>query len=92
VGVGAVRVEELHPARLGADRPELLAGPEGLVDDGAVVDPLELGANEGTALAGLDVLELDDAEDLAVDVDVGAVLELVGRYQVNLPFAVAQED
>jgi hypothetical protein len=27
------------------------------------------------------VLELDDAEDRAVDLDVGAVLELVGRNQ-----------
>jgi hypothetical protein len=30
------------------------------------------------ALAGLDVLELDDLEDLAVDLDVRPVLELVG--------------
>ena len=32
VRVGAVRVEELHLARLGADRAELLARPERAVD------------------------------------------------------------
>src|SRR3712207_7713819 len=50
VGVAAVRVQELHPARLGANRPELLAGPEGAVDHGAVVDPLELGDRKSTRL------------------------------------------
>ena len=79
-GVARV-VEELHLAGLGPDRPELLAGLEGLVDHGAVIDPLELRAHEGAALAGLDVLELDDPEDRAVDLDVGAVLELVRRNQ-----------
>ena len=76
-GVAGV-VEVLHLARLGAHRAELLAGPEGLVDHRAVLDPAQLGAHEGAALARLDVLELDDLEDLAVDLDVGAVLELVG--------------
>src|SRR5215208_221361 len=77
---GLVRVvEELHLAVLGAYGPELLTGLEGLVDHGAVIDALQLRANEGAALTGLDVLELDDAEDPAVDLDVGAVLELVRR-------------
>jgi hypothetical protein len=78
VGVGAVRVEELHLPGLGADRPELLARPEGLVEHRAIRHPLQLRAHERAALAGLDVLELDDLEDGAVDLDVGAVLELVG--------------
>jgi hypothetical protein len=56
----------------------LLAGPEGLVDDAARLQRLQLGADERTALAGLDVLEVDDAVDGAVDLDVHAVLELVG--------------
>ena len=81
--VGAVRVEEGHLARLGADRAELLAGAEGAVDHGAVVGALELGANERPALAGLDVLELDDLEDRPVHLDVGAVLELVGPDHVR---------
>src|SRR5918999_2000764 len=80
VRVRAVGVEELHAPRLGADRAELLAGPEGAVDHGAVLDPLELCADERAALARLHVLELEDAEDGAVDLDVHAVLELVGRY------------
>ena len=71
-------VEELHLARLGAHRAELLAGAEGAVDHGAVGRAPQLRAHERPALAGLDVLELDDLEDDAVDVDVVAVLELVG--------------
>jgi hypothetical protein len=78
VRVGAVGVEELHLARLGAHGAELLAGAEGLVDDVAVRGPAQLRAHERPALAGLDVLELDDLEDRAVDLDVVAVLELVG--------------
>jgi hypothetical protein len=78
VRVGAVLVEELHLARLGADGPELLAGAERLVDRSAVGRALELGAHERRALARLDVLEVDDLVDRALDVDVGAVLELVG--------------
>src|SRR4029077_11351152 len=83
VGVHEVRVltigvEELHPAHLGADRAELLAGPEGLVDDVAVRGAAQLGADEGGTLAGVDVLELEDLVDDAVDLDVIAVLELIG--------------
>jgi hypothetical protein len=59
------------------DRAELLAGAEGLVDDVAVACAAQLRADEGAALAGLDVLELEDLEDRAVDLDVVAVLELV---------------
>jgi hypothetical protein len=61
------------------DAGELLAGAEGLVDDGARADVLHLRAHEGSALAGLHVLELDDAPDVAVDLDVHAVAELVRR-------------
>src|SRR6201999_2830764 len=57
---------------------EVLAGAEGFVDHGAVLEPPQLGPHEGAALARLDVLELDDLPDLAVDLDVRAVLELVG--------------
>jgi hypothetical protein len=59
------------------DAVELLARTEGLVDDGAGVERLQLRAHERPALAGLDVLELDDPPRLAVDLDVHAVLELV---------------
>ena len=42
-------------------------------------DVLQLGAHERRALAGLDVLELDDGPQLAVEVEDQAVLEVVGR-------------
>ena len=65
-------------AHLGAHRAELLAGAERAVDHGAVARAAQLRAHERAALAGLDVLELDDLEDGALDVDVVAVAELVG--------------
>jgi hypothetical protein len=61
------------------DRPELLPRPERLVLHRAIVDLAQLGPNERAALARLDVLELEDLEDGPVDLDVAAVLELVGR-------------
>ena len=70
-------VEVLHPLRLGAHRPELLAGAEGLVLDRAVVGAAQLRAHEGAALARLHVLELHDLVDRPVDLDMGPVLELV---------------
>jgi hypothetical protein len=39
-------------------------------------DVLQLRAHERAALAGLDVLELDDAPELAVDVEDDAVLDV----------------
>src|SRR6185503_8102897 len=52
-------------------------GAEGTVDHVAVSRTAKLGANERPTLARLDVLELDDLEDGAFDLDVIAVLELV---------------
>src|SRR3954447_21269828 len=75
--VGAVAVEELHLARLGPHRAELLPGAERAVDHGAVARPPQLRAHEGAALARLDVLELADLEDRPLDFDVVAVLELI---------------
>ena len=83
--VGAVGVEELHLARLGAHGPELLAGAERAVDDVAVAGAPQLRPHERPALAGLDVLELNDLEDRSLDVDVVAVLELVGADHRNHP-------
>ena len=70
-------VEVLDALHLGVDARELLAGAERLVDDGARAEVLELRAHEGAALARLHVLELDDAPDIAVHLDVHAVPELV---------------
>ena len=79
----AVVVEVLHVLRLGVDARELLAGAERAVDDGAGVGVLHLRAHERAALARLHVLELDDAPDAAVELDVHAVLELVRRDGVR---------
>ena len=73
----AVGVQELHLARLRAHGAELLARAERPVDHVAVGGPAQLRAHERAALAGLDVLELEDLEDGAVDLDVVAVLELI---------------
>ena len=56
----------------------LLFHASGPVDDIPVAGAAQLGAHERPALAGLDVLELEDLEDRAVDLDVVPVLELVG--------------
>jgi hypothetical protein len=79
VEVVAVPVEELHRPALGGDALDLLARAERLVDHGAAGQVLELGADECAALARLDVLEADDAHQLAVDVQHVAVLQVVGR-------------
>src|SRR6478736_10356188 len=86
VGVGvhedevrAVLVQVLHRALVDVARLDLDAGVEGLVDDLARQDVLELGAHERGALARLDVLELDDGPQLALEVEDQAVLQVVRR-------------
>ena len=74
--VGA-RVLEALDARCA--RAALEARSERLVDHRAAGQVLELGADECAALARLDVLEADDAHQLAVDVQDVAVLQVVGR-------------
>ena len=49
---------------------------------------LELGPHEGRALAGLDVLELHDGPQLALEVEDQAVLEVVGRCHAEVTFVV----
>jgi hypothetical protein len=70
-------VQVLNVLRLGVHALELLARPEGAVDDRAAGQVLQLRTHECPALAGLDVLEPHDPPDVAVDLDVHAVLELV---------------
>jgi hypothetical protein len=82
----AVLVQVLHRPLVDIARLDLGAGVERAVDDLAREDVLELGAHEGAALAGLDVLELDDGPELAVEVEHEAVLEVVrGRHGWSLP-------
>ena len=77
VRLGAVVVQELDVLDLRVHAGELLARAERAVDDGAGLERLQLRAHERTSLAGLHVLELDDAPDGAVDLDVHPVAELV---------------
>ena len=62
----AVVVAVLHAAALDERFLELRGGVEAGLDDSAGDDVLHLRAHERRALAGLDVLELDDLHDLAV--------------------------
>src|SRR3972149_10321771 len=55
---------------------------EGVVDAASLPHVLELGAHEGAALAGLDVLEVDDAVRLPVELDLQPLLEL-GRGHLH---------
>ena len=73
----AVVVEELDVLRLRVHAGELLAGAEGVVDHGAGLEILELGAHEGATLARLHVLEVDDPPHRTAVLDVHPGLELV---------------
>jgi len=64
--VSVVLVQELHVLLVVLDQFHLLAGPERVVDDLAEPHVLELRAYERAALAGLDVLEVDDGVGLPV--------------------------
>src|SRR5439155_17235249 len=87
-------VEVLHVLDLGVDARELLARAEGAVDDRARVEVLHARPHERAALAGLDVLELHDSPDAAVQLDVHAVAELVGaddlRHQLTVMSSFAK--
>jgi hypothetical protein len=78
-------VEVLDALRLGVHPRELLSGSERLVDDRTRVEVLQLRTNERATLPRLHVLELDDAPDVAVQLDVHAVLELVGADGLGHP-------
>src|SRR5690606_6309028 len=62
--VVALAVEVLHLPLVDAGHLDLGAGVEGLVDRLAGQDVLQLGSDERAALAGLDVLELQDGPQL----------------------------
>jgi len=73
---GAVQV--LHGRLLHPHLGDRLAGTEGALDHRAGLDVLELGADEGPALAGLDVLELDHVVELALQLHGHAVADVCG--------------
>ena len=66
--VGAVVVEVLHVPLLDEGPLHLLAGPQRALEHGAGAHVLQLGAHEGMALAGLDVLEVHQREQSVVEV------------------------
>src|SRR5919112_3436778 len=78
----AVLVQVLHVALVDVRGLDLGAGVERLVDDLAGQHRLELGADEGGSLAGLDVLELHHGPELALQVQHHAVLQVVRRCHV----------
>src|SRR5215210_4454758 len=82
-----VPVEVRHRPRFGSHVLELLPSTEGLLDHGPAVDVPEACPHERTALARLDVLEIQYGEPLAIDPNGRAVPELVGGYHARkLPF------
>jgi hypothetical protein len=74
--VAAVVVKVRHVASVDGGSLDLDAGVEGLVDDLARQHVLQLGSHESGALARLDVLELDNRPQLALDLQDQAVLEI----------------
>src|ERR1700730_8529316 len=76
--VVALAVEVLHLAPVHAGLLDAHPGVEGPVDDLARHHVLQLGAHERAALAWLDVLEVHDIPELAVEVEGHAVLEIIG--------------
>jgi hypothetical protein len=74
----AVGVQVLHRPLVDGRGLHLGTRVEGLVHDLAGENVLQGGAHERTALTRLDVLELHDGPQLAVEVEHQAVLEVVG--------------
>ena len=74
----AVAVEELHVLAVEDGLLDADTRIEGAVDDGARAHVANLGTDERAALARLDVLELDDLEQDAVQFEGDPVLQVVG--------------
>src|SRR5204862_7668811 len=70
-------VEVLDDLSSGRDASVLLACAKGIVNHGPAPLRLVLRADERPALARFDVLEPDDPPDVAVELDVHPILELV---------------
>ena len=88
--VVAVVVQVLHVLALDDRLLDLDPGVERLVDHGAGPHVADLRADERAALARLDVLELDDLEQVVVELERDAVLQVVhgdlGHVQFNSRF------
>src|SRR3954447_12928209 len=71
-------IQVLHLTLVDDRERDLLVGAERLVDDRSRAEVLELGANEGAALARLHVLELDHAHEALGKIECHTVLQVVG--------------
>src|SRR5262249_13790552 len=74
----ALAVQVRHVPLVDRGGVDLHAGVEGLVHHLAGQHVLQRGADEGAALAGLDVLEVHNGPQLAVEVEHQPVLQVVG--------------
>ena len=72
----AVVVDVLHFLGLNDGAGHLVGGVEAALDHSAGHDVLELGAHEGSALAGLHVLEVNDVPHAAVPFNSNALTEI----------------
>ena len=75
--IGTFLVQEGHRALVHRRGLDLGPGVEGAVNYFSGEHVLQSSAHEGPALAGLDVLELDNGPQLAVEVEDQAVLQVV---------------
>ena len=81
VMTGAVREEAFHHSLL-----ELGAGVEGLLADCTGHHVSVLGTHESSALAGLNVLEVDDGHDLAVHLKGNSLTEIASSNRCHICF------
>ena len=79
-----VVVEIRHWTALNADTTELLRCGERLVEDCPAAKVAQLEARQSTTAPDLDVLELDDAADLAVEFDPDSLAEFANCDHVRL--------
>ena len=72
-------IQELHVAGLHVGLAHLFAGTEGDVLDASRQDVAQLGADHGTALAGLEVLEVNNFVGDAFHLDLEALAKISRR-------------
>ena len=90
----AIIVGILHLLSLNESSGELGRGVQGSFGHAAGDDVAHLDANEGSALAGLHVLELDNLHNLAVHLEGNAVANIACRNhcidppKISLPYGI----
>ena len=84
-----VLIEILHRTRLEVCGRHLLVRVERALNDGARLDILDLRADESRALARLDMLEIDDLPNAAIDFDREARAEISTVNHELMPSNIA---